>query len=386
MKVVELLERRRKNWHELEMMCDGMQGGARPYHPGAVAGRVPGVMAGTAAVNAVQMVQANTTVLPAEQISRFGALYRAACADLALAYAYQLPQNTVAYLHRLVGRAHNQLYRSRRFEFRKWGEMLLFDVPKMIFNDRCVQAMFVVFWGLFILCAFLGYSKTAWPDFAEQVLGPEFIQQLEEMYKNPIDGSLRGGDENMMMAGMYIQHNTSIGLQCFAWGLLVVPGLLMTMSNAIQLGTAFGYMARPDVPEGENFFHFVTAHGPFELTAIVLSAGAGLRLGLSWMITGGLSRGAALIQAGRQVIPVVGAAAAMFFMAALIEGFLSPSGAPYWLKVFVAILSSSLLAFYFVVLGFPRGITMPTHGRHPLDDAPEAWRKEPSTEETRTKE
>ena len=31
-------------------------------------------------------------------VSRLGALYRAACADLALAYAYQLPQNTVQYL------------------------------------------------------------------------------------------------------------------------------------------------------------------------------------------------------------------------------------------------------------------------------------------------
>ena len=66
--------------------------------------------------------------------------------------------------------------------------------------------------------------------------------------------------------------------------------MLVTMFNAISLGAAFGYMARPDVPAGENFFHFVTAHGPFELTAIVLSAGAGLRLGLSWMMTGGLTR------------------------------------------------------------------------------------------------
>lgn len=330
MKVVELLERRRRNWHELERMCDLLQGG------------------GTA-----------KTLTPADR-SRFGALYRAASADLALAYAYQLPQNTVQYLHRLVGRAHNQLYRSRRFEFQKWGEMLLFDVPKLIFNDRCVQVMFVVFWGLFILSAYLAYSKSAWPEFAEQVLSAEGIQGLEEMYKNPIDGSARTGDENLLMAGFYTQHNTSIGLQCFAWGLLVVPGLLMTMFNAIQLGSAFGYMARPDVAEGENFFHFVTAHGPFELTAIVLSAGAGLRLGLSWMMTGGLSRGAALVKAGRQVMPVVGAAMAMFFAAALIEGFLSPSGAPYWVKVMVAILSSSMLAFYFVVLGFPKGVTLPT--------------------------
>jgi uncharacterized membrane protein SpoIIM required for sporulation len=327
MKVVELLERRRPNWHELERLCDQMQGGG----------------AG----------------LPPASTSRFGALYRAACADLALAYAYQLPHNTVQYLHRLVGRAHNRLYRSRRFEFAKWTESLLYDVPRTIFNDRCVQVMFVIFWGLFILSAFLAYSKTAWPEYAQEVIGPEMIEQLEEMYANPIDGSLRDGDQNMDMAGKYISHNTGIGLRCFAWGLLVVPGLIMTMFNAIFLGACFGYMARPDVAEGENFFHFVTAHGPFELTAIVLSAGAGLRLGLSWMFTGGLSRSAALRKAGREVMPVMGAAIVMFFLAALIEGFISPSALPYWVKMMVAIVSSSLLAFYFVVLGFPRGITTP---------------------------
>jgi uncharacterized membrane protein SpoIIM required for sporulation len=212
----------------------------------------------------------------------------------------------------------------------------------------------VVFWGLFILAAWLAYSKTIWPDFAEQVLTHEQISNLEEMYKNPIDGSQRGGDENALMAGLYLRHNGGIGLQCFAWGLLVVPGMLVTMFNAITLGAAFGYMARPDVPEGRNFFHFVTAHGPFELTAIVLSAGAGLRLGLSWMIPRGLTRTANMQKTGKEMMPVMGTALVMFLMAAIIEGFLSPSALPYWSKATVAVLSSGLLAFYFIVLGFPR--------------------------------
>jgi hypothetical protein len=38
----------------------------------------------------------------------------------------------------------------------------------------------------------------------------------------------------------------------------------------------------------------------------------------------------------------------------MIEGFLSPTALPYWLKAGVAILSSGMLMFYFVVLGFPR--------------------------------
>src|SRR5262245_11020801 len=323
MKVIDLLERRRPNWQELERLCD--------YHSPGQPGKAP---------------------RPAD-VSRLGALYRAACADLALAYAYQLPQNTVQYLHRLVGRAHNQLYRSRRFEFAKWTHTLLFEVPKTIFHDRCVQVMFCVFWGLFILSAYLAYSKTAWPDFAEQVLTTEGIQPLEKMYENEI-GADRSGDINMLMSGFYMQHNTGIGLQCFAWGLLVVPGMLVTMFNAISLGAAFGYMARcPDPETSDHFFEFVTAHGPFELTAIVLSAGAGLRLGLSWMMTGGLTRYSSLRKAARQIMPVMGAAMVMFFMAALIEGFLSPSAAPYPVKVAVALISSGLLAVYFVVLGFP---------------------------------
>jgi uncharacterized membrane protein SpoIIM required for sporulation len=156
------------------------------------------------------------------------------------------------------------------------------------------------------------------------------------------------------MAGFYIYNNTGIGLKCFAGGLLVIPGILITTFNAAILGASFGYMARPEVHEGANFFHFVTAHGPFELTAIVLSAGAGLRLGLSWMKTDGLTRTASLLKTAREAMPIMGAAMALFLLAALIEAFLSPSAAPYVVKALVAILSSGLLMFYFVVLGYPR--------------------------------
>jgi len=320
MKVIDLLERRRPNWQQLELLCE--------------------------------RAQSPTTKMTPQEVAKLGSLYRAACADLALAYAYQLPHNTVQYLHRLVGRAHNQLYRSRRFEFSRWARMLLFEVPKTIFHDRYVQIMFCLFWGLFILSAYLSYSKTAWPDFAEQVLTSTQLEKMERDFGQPI-GTQRGGEENVFMAGLYIWNNTGIGLQCFAWGLLVVPGLFVTMYNAISIGAAFGYMARPDVAARDNFFNFVTAHGPFELTAIVLCAGAGLRLGMSWMMTRGLTRTAALRKAGREVMPVVGTAIVLFFMAAMIEGFLSPTAAPYPVKIFVALLSSTLLSVYFIVLGFP---------------------------------
>jgi uncharacterized RDD family membrane protein YckC len=64
---------------------------------------------------------------------------------------------------------------------------------------------------------------------------------------------------------------------------------------------------------------------------------------------------ASLKKTGREAMPIMGATMVMFFMAAFIEGFLSPSSAPYWTKALVAILSSGMLMFYFVFLGYPRG-------------------------------
>ncbi len=78
---------------------------------------------------------------------------------LALADAYQLPPNTVQYLHRLVGRAHNQLYRGRRFDFSRWGKVLVEDVPQQIFRDPCVHLAFALFWGMFLLSMALSLQQ-----------------------------------------------------------------------------------------------------------------------------------------------------------------------------------------------------------------------------------
>jgi uncharacterized membrane protein SpoIIM required for sporulation len=320
-KVVELLESRHRHWQQLEQMIDRLQHRRRKH------------------------------VRP-DELARFSDLYRAACADLALADAYQLPPNTVQYLHRLVGRAHNQLYRSHKFDFSSWSKILLHDVPQFIFRDRCVQLAFLLFWGVFITSAVLASQQALWPRYAEQILSEAGIAQLETNFEQPLTG--RDPNADLAMAGFYIRHNTGIGLKCFVGGLLVIPGLFITLFNAAYLGAAFGYMARPEVVEGENFFQFVTAHGPFELTAIVLSAGAGLRLGVAWLAPGRWSRLASLQRTAGEAMPLMGAAMGMFFLAALIEAFVSPSGLPYWFKATVAVVSSGILMFYFVILGFPR--------------------------------
>lgn len=324
MKVAELIAKRQPYWRELEKLCDEVS-------------RVSGAS-------------------DAQRVTKFTSLYRAACADLALAEAYQLPPNTVDYLHRLVARSHSQLYRSRTFRWRRWYEKIFVDTPKLVFNDPCVHIAAVVFWGLFLIAAFLAYENSVWPGFAEKVVGEQQLENMEQMYTGFDKG--RGFEMNSFMAGFYVNHNASIGLSCFVTMLSVIPGMITLSYNAVQLGTVFGYMFRPELGDpSANFQNFVTAHGPFELTAIVLSAGAGLKIGMSWIMTGGLSRKDSLIKTAREALPIAMCAVILFCLAAMIEGFVSPTSStylPWWVKGLVAVASSFSLMVYFVVLGYPR--------------------------------
>jgi len=320
MKVADLLAQRQHQWKKLEELCD--------------------------AVN-----WKSSKRIGAERVSDFAALYRSACADLALAASYNLPPDTVEYLHRLVGRAHSRLYRTRRFQFTAWITTLTFDVPRQILLDRYFWFMFIFFYGTFSLSAFLAFESTYFPDYHTQIVGEEALLNLETMHTNPIGSIESGVGQKSNMAGFYINHNTEIGLIAFVTGILIVPGIVTTLFNSAFLGAIFGYMARPDVPMTDNFFEFVTAHGPFELTAIVLAAAGGLRLGLSWVNTNGLTRKASLQKAGRRCIPVVGLSILFFFFAAIIEGFISPSDLPYSFKAAVAIGSALFIAFYILILG-----------------------------------
>lgn len=314
MKVAQLLERRKVRWSELEAMCRELEGG-------------------------------RTRRLGAVGVLRFASAYRSACADLALADAYQLPPHTVQYLHDLVGRAHNQLYRSRLFQWQTWAHEMFRRVPTMILFDRAAWLAFVIFWGIFFASMALAYSSR---EFSLEVIGQEAMDTYERNFSQPIDG--RSFEDSSMMGGFYVFNNASIGLQCFAAGLLLgVGGLFITVSNALQLGAVFGFIFT--TPSRDNFVEFVTAHGPFELTAIVLSAGAGMRLGFAIVDTKGLSRLASLRKAVDRAMPTAAAAVVLFFLAAVIEGFLSPSGAPYAVKAGVALLSTAILVFYIVVLG-----------------------------------
>ncbi len=326
MRVVDRLADREKDWRELQLRLSRMDGG-------------------------------RLRRLPPADILRLGELYRSACADLMLAEAHDLPRDTVAFLHALVGRAHNAVYRAKGFHPADWAGVIFGEVPRRLRSDPFLRVAALTFWGLFLVCAFVAAGQ---PGYAAKVLGEHQIEQMEQMYEQPLDGSAakeKFSRNDSMMAGFYIRHNAGIGLSCYAWGIFFGIGSLWTLaSNAIMLGLAFGHMAT--TLQARNFYTFVTAHGPFELTAIVFSGAAGLRLGSGWIFTKGQSRLASLRREAANSLPIAGVAVILFILAAFLEGFVSASSLPYWSKAAIALASASVLAVYLFALG--RGTRRPS--------------------------
>ncbi len=319
MRVAERLEQRESSWRELDTLIARISAGRR--RPSS-----------------------------AQDVLRLGELYRAACTDLMLAEDHDLPRETVANLHTLVGRAHNLVYSASGFDFRELARALFQTAPSRLRSDPALRLAALVFWGTFLMAALLAAGRA---EFARLVVGPAALEEIEHMYAEPLDAVRHDGmgRSDTMMAGFYIQHNTSIGFRCFASGILFGLGSLCELFyQSLFLGTLFGYMATR--PPAANFYSFVTAHSSFELTAIIVSAAAGLRLGWGLIDTQGQSRVSSLRREAANALPAVGAAVVLFLLAALVEGYISASSVPYWAKAAVAIASAGVIVAY-LALGGP---------------------------------
>jgi uncharacterized membrane protein SpoIIM required for sporulation len=152
------------------------------------------------------------------------------------------------------------------------------------------------------------------------------------------------------MTGFYVWNNIGIAFRCFATGVLFGLGsVFFLVYNGLTIGAVAGLVT--GAGHGKNLLTFTCTHGAFELTAIVISATAGMVMGYALVDTGGRTRFGSLRARGRDIVYLVVGAALMLAIAAVIEGFWSPSGAPARVKYGTAIAAYTLVISYLSFAG-----------------------------------
>jgi uncharacterized membrane protein SpoIIM required for sporulation len=162
---------------------------------------------------------------------------------------------------------------------------------------------------------------------------------------------VRTAETDWLMFGFYIRNNISVAFQCFAGGLFAGIGSLFFLAyNGAFAGAVAGYLIERGL--SPQFFSFVVTHSAFELTAIVLSGAAGLRIGYGLIAPGRLTRVDSLVRATREAVVLLYVASAMLLLAAAIEAFWSSARwMPLGIKYGVAAICWAAVIGYFARQG-----------------------------------
>lgn len=250
--------------------------------------------------------------------------YMLLCQHLAIAQERLYDAALIERLNSLVMQVYRELYRYRSETRLNLFAFFIRDFPLAIYRHR-----------YYVLVAFLvfvlpGLVAGTWIYFDEDavytVIDSSQVRSMESMYDPEARklGREREADTDIFMFGFYVKNNISVAFRCFAGGILVGVGtLLVLFFNGLVIGSVAGHLTRLDYVD--TFYPFVIGHGSFELTAIVFSGAAGLRLGYAILSPGQLSRLDSIRRAGSEVVPMLYGIVLMLLIAAFLEAFWSSS-------------------------------------------------------------
>jgi len=277
-------------------------------------------------------------------------VYRQICQHYALANSRMYSPTLVDRLNRMVIRGHQALYGSRSHFLKSMLHFFASEFPQLVRQEWRVMAVASLLFYVPFLMMILLIQLT--PELVYSVLDNEMVRSAEAMYnpENSVLGREREADSDLEMFGFYIRNNTGIGFQVFAGGMLFGLGTLFFMLfNGVYIGSVAGHLTHMGFID--TFWGFVSGHAAFELTAIVISGAAGLKLAMALIAPGRKTRIRALIDNGKIGIKIMYGAATLFIMAAFVEAFWSSMALPVGIKYTVAAVLWALVICYFWFVG-----------------------------------
>lgn len=258
-----------------------------------------------------------------DDLGRLTLLYRQVLHDHSVASARYAGTSLTARLGRLVLEGTHWLQRDsgeqlpslRRFVTRTFPHTFRLLLPKVGITA-----------ALFCLAALLGFALTA----TDPALGGFFLpaESVANLARGEIwTESIFAVTPAAAASAKIATNNLGVCLTAWAGGALAGFGALyIVLLNGLMLGSVIAVTARYSM-DGP-LFDFIAAHGPLEISLILVSAAAGLHMGQALVRAHDEPRSVALVRAGRESLIVLFGCLPFIFVLGFIEGYISPSAIP----------------------------------------------------------
>jgi uncharacterized membrane protein SpoIIM required for sporulation len=268
-------------------------------------------------------------------------LYQATATDLSTIRSSAPDPETVTRLSQLLARARSTISGTHEPSWRDVTRFVAVSLPAALYRIRWWTVAVTV--GFLAVAVVSGWWVATDPDALAAMGTPTeqeaYVQDAFAGYYDPGAG----------FAAMVWTNNAWITALCIGVGISGIGPLYLMLSNAISVGSIGGMMAA----HGELglFLQLITPHGLLELTSIFVAGAAGLKIFWTWIDPQGRPRARALAEEGRSLITVAIGLAGALALSGLVEGFVTGSSLPWWLKIVIGALALAAFWTYTIVLG-----------------------------------
>ncbi len=182
-------------------------------------------------------------------------------------------------------------------------------------------------------------------------------REVDQLVRHDFENYYSENPASHFAAQVWI-NNAWVSALCIALGVLGLPVVYLLFQNVANVAIIGSIMTRHD--HAGHFWGLILPHGLLELTAVFVAGGVGLRLFWSWVEPGALTRSQSMAREGRTAGTVALGLVAVLLVSGIIEGFVTPSPLPTWVRIGIGVTAELLFLAYVFVVGraaYARGHT-----------------------------
>ncbi|MDQ6909188.1 MAG: stage II sporulation protein M [Actinomycetota bacterium] len=283
--------------------------------------------------------------LSPDELDELVRLYQRVSSHLSYARTYYHDPALSATLTRRVARANALVYGTRPRTLRAVARFFTVTFPAAVWHSRRFVAASAVL--LFVPALALGI----WIANSNEAVNASAPAEVRQAMINHQFEDYYSSEPAAAFASKVFTNNVRVAILAFAFGVaFCIPTALVLIYNGAGIGVVAGLFAAVGQPG--KFWGLVLPHGLLELTAVCIAGAAGLRLGWTLIDPGDRRRSTALAEEGRRAVVIVVGLIAAFAVAGIIEGFVTGSSLPTWLRVGIG--ATVELAFVVYVISYGR--------------------------------